>query len=1104
MSIAVPVKKSEDSDDRTGFFETLKLSWVYTVADARRRPLNIIIGITAVMLLVFFSAVVFIGIWKTPYILLRLAELTVGEMDIILYGGGSSLLLNYTKLSQSLAKSQVVAGAAPRWIARADLTSEATYRANMHNPASARTANRVTSANILLINSELEQRAGIGRGWPYREIGFDEAQIFFSAASYIGVSGNKGERVHLSINASSLRNAIGIGIPSFNITRPQKVTGPISFYLAAFFALNNITEDSIPLFDVVSLSMAATMADAVETTAGKYSSALGNVVVMDCRQFLNVLVDQSCLLGPQSISPSEGYYFPTTAELFNISLPSTNSFDIQDYAMMVVVMLEGRYDMYYANTKQRGAMLTEKANKLMEAIGLSFDGNLQFPLDTTIQTLDVFRMLMTAACVVVVIGIVVLGLILMFTLLQINAEERQFELAMIRAQGMSRTQIIGILVMQTLAFTVPGTAVGVLLACATNAILERMLSNFTKVPARLGDVPITAIVIGILMGLLLPLVATYSPVKRALSSSLRDALDIYRQVYNEAHVKAIRLEAMGLRMWQILLGLFLVFAGFLVYYLMPLSFIFSNMMMFFILLDFVLICMIAGLCMMTYVVQGPAEVFVLYLLLWGRETRLQTLIRKNLRSHRDRNSKAYMMVLLSVACLVASGMMFSMMSTISSQLAELTTGAPVTVVSKSFWNPLDQASLDAFMRGEGSLYAMQWAYTSFALREYPQIASRTQVGSLIGNFRTIDVRAVTEFFMDATYPDFNMVNSYRSGYEYPINTFHQRDVIRSMYEDPPHCNVSKKQDIIVNGFPYGVKIPNVTAKESQVIPMIISSAAQDMIGLDVNSAAQLRFDYFLNNSVQALSTVFYLEPRALVNRISGFLAVSSLPILFSQGTILVPTKHFQSLLNPAVLDFDADQMIFITNHSVLEVRQAVLYVQLRSNVTKHEREIFVNALQAHTNTFYHVIVDTEATVEQLRSVQTLIMGFFYFTSVICITLCAFMMWTTFISNVQLNAWTFGVLRSLGFRTAQLMRCAVYESLCIVISAFTWGLVVGTAVGVTMAIELCQIMVIPFHFNFPYALVIIVFGMALAAAVVGSIAPLLSLRKKPISSVLRGI
>lgn len=1097
--------KSRAREVISGFFEAMKLSWTYTAADVRRRPRNMVIGIVATLLLVFFSGVVLVGIWKAPYVLLRLAELTVGEMDVILYGGGSQLLMNYTKMSQSIHASPVVSGSAPRWVARADLTSQAAFRQVQSHPAYVDSSEyRRTAANILLINSELEKQAGIGRAWPYREIGYDEAQIFYSAADYIGVSGNKGQRVHLSLDASTVLSIFGADGFSYNLTRPAFATDFISLCIIAFFVMNNISSNSVNLFDLVSFNVAATMADAVQSTEGKYSSVLGNIVIMDSREFLHMIMDQSGLLGSQTIKTSKGYYFPTAADLFNLSTASLARIDIQDYAMMVVVMLEGRYDMYYSDTGPRGRMLTEKSNKLMQAIGLDFEGSLQFPVEDTIETFDTFRILMTAAFITVVVGIVVLGCILMFTLLQINAEERQFEMAMIRAQGMPRRQIVGILLMQTLVFTVPGTVAGISLVCAANAVIERLLANFTRAPAHTGNVPTAAVLISMVMGLVLPLLATYDPVKAALSCSLRDALDIYRQAYNEAHVKAIRLEEMGLRMWQILLGLFLVVAGFVVYYLMPLSFIFSNMMMFFVLLDLVLICMIAGLCMMMYVVQPPAEVAVLYLLLWGKEMRLWTLIRKNLHSHRERNAKAYMMFLLSVACLVSSGMMFGLLSNISSELAELTTGAPITITSASFAHPLAQNELDAFLRKESSAYVTNWAYTSFALREYPQVRGNTQVGSLIGSFRNIGVRAVTENFMEATYPDFNMVESYHDGYAYPVNRYKQRDVVRSMYDDPPRRTVKESGEVIVTGLPDDAWVPNVTGKEAYVVPVLISSAARDQIGLEITAAAQLRYNYLLNGSSSPQSTVFYLEPRALMNRVSGFIAISSLPVLFSTGSILTPTSYFAQLLDPVNLDYDASSGVAITTSAVTEVRQATLYVQLRSGITKRQRESFVNSLQAHTNTLYHTTVDTAATVEQLESVRNLILYFFYFTAVICIILCAFMMWVTFISNVQLNAWTFGVLRSLGFRTAQLIRSAVYEALCIVVSAFVFGLAVGIVVGLTMAVELCRIMVIPFHFSFPYALVLIVLGLALLAAVVGSILPNLSLRKKPISFVLRGV
>ncbi|KAG5504359.1 hypothetical protein JKF63_04808 [Porcisia hertigi] len=1103
MNIELSVDNLEGASEGTRLLKTLRLSLAYTGAEVFQRPRNIIIGIIAVMLLVFFSVVLITEIWKAPYILLRLAELTVGEMDIVLHGHGRVQLLNYTELNHSLSGVHTVISSAPRWLIRADLDSMEALREGAHASAGKGRAARTTLVNVLLINSELEKQANIGRGWKHREIGYSEAHISNSAANYIGVSSNKGQRVALSLSASILREFLGNDALSLNLTRPAEVTDALSFYRTAFFALNNIQEDSIPLLDLASLRMGATMVDAVESPDGKYSSALGNIVVMDCRELLTALVDQSCLLGPPIISLPPNYHFPTVADLLNLSSSSFPPVNIQDYAMMVIVMLQGRYDMYYADTKSRGRMLTEKTNKIMEAIGVDFQGEVLYPVEVVMETMDMFRVLATSAFVTVVVGTVLLGAILLFTLLQINAEERQFELAMMRAQGMPRIQIIGILVMQTLAFTLPGIASGLSLAFAVNAVLEVVLSNFTKAPPRFAEMPTAAIVIGTLMGLLLPLAATYGPVKRALGRGLRDALDVYRQTSNEVYVRMIRLEEMGLSMSQVLVSTFLVVLGFLVYYLVPMSLVFSDMMMFFILFDFVLISMIAGLCMVTYVVQEPMETLVLYLLLWGREIRLWTVIQKNLRSHHDRNSKAYMMFLISVACVVASGITFSTLSTVSAELAQLMTGAPVTVTSSAIRNPLDQKALDEFMKTEGKRFATHWAYTSFALHEYPQIASNTQVGNIVGEFRTIGVRAVTEFFMDSTYPDFNMVNTYNDNYEYPLNTIGQRDVIRSMYEHPPRHSIDQSNQIIVTGFPSWAKIPNLTLKQSYVIPMIISSAAQEEMGLSVDSAAQLRFSYTQKDKRKA-STTFYLESRALMNRVSGFFAISSLPVLFTSGTILIPTEYFEAMLNPVSFDFLDDPTASMGEDAILEVRQAVLYVKLRKGITKEEREEFVNALQVHTNALAHTTTDTEMTVEQLKTIQNLIMLLLYFTSVICIILCAFMMWVTFISNVELNSWTFGVLRSLGFRTAQLMRSTVYEALCIVLSAFVFGLTVGTTVGITVAIVVCRILVIPLRINFPFALTLVIFGIVLMAAVVGPTASLRRLRNKPISSVLRGI
>lgn len=49
-------------------------------------------------------------------------------------------------------------------------------------------------------------------------------------------------------------------------------------------------------------------------------------------------------------------------------------------------------------------------------------------------------------------------------------------------------------------------------------------------------------------------------------------------------------------------------------------------------------------------------------MLWRNERKLHTLIVKNMQSHSERNSKAFIMFLLTIATLTAAGVMFTQLS----------------------------------------------------------------------------------------------------------------------------------------------------------------------------------------------------------------------------------------------------------------------------------------------------------------------------------------------------------------------------------------------------------------------------------------------------------
>ena len=112
--------------------------------------------------------------------------------------------------------------------------------------------------------------------------------------------------------------------------------------------------------------------------------------------------------------------------------------------------------------------------------------------------------------------------------------------------------------------------------------------------------------VAVALGLLMPFVANIVPISRALSGSLRNALDIYHSAESEVTVTVIALARVGLEPWQVVLSVLMISMGFIVYYLMPYSFIFQDIPLFLFLLTIILIGMLLGLALVAQVLQVRA------------------------------------------------------------------------------------------------------------------------------------------------------------------------------------------------------------------------------------------------------------------------------------------------------------------------------------------------------------------------------------------------------------------------------------------------------------------------------------------------------------------
>ena len=114
----------------------------------------------------------------------------------------------------------------------------------------------------------------------------------------------------------------------------------------------------------------------------------------------------------------------------------------------------------------------------------------------------------------------------------------------------------------------------------------------------------------------MPTLANIIPIRRALSSTLRDAIDMYHQSFADVKVIMLKLSKMGMSLWQLAISVLMVLVGFTTFFLIPLSFVLRDFSLFLTILNTILLGMVVGLSLMTSALQSTAERFILWLMLW--------------------------------------------------------------------------------------------------------------------------------------------------------------------------------------------------------------------------------------------------------------------------------------------------------------------------------------------------------------------------------------------------------------------------------------------------------------------------------------------------------
>ena len=224
---------------------------------------------------------------------------------------------------------------------------------------------------------------------------------------------------------------------------------------------------------------------------------------------------------------------------------------------------------------------------------------------------------------------------------------------------------------------------------------------------------------------------------------------------------------------------------------------------------------------------------------------------------------------------------------------------------------------------------------------------------------------------------------------------------------------------------------------------------------------------------------------------------SSYRLAASNSPVLISTSAYISVATAAA------KSVAYTNYDG-SVPMERLMIKVLPNVNATQRGDFINGLRNLLDSDFAGITDVNDIVAGTQTSTLVLMGFFNIVAAIAVVLCFFILMLSFTANVRDNSWEFGVLRAVGLSVNQLIRAYIYEALCLVISAFACGTVIGVVIALTLTAQFNLFLEMPFQFDFPYILFCSVGVKAVIVAVVGSYIPARILRNKEIALVLRGL
>jgi ABC-type antimicrobial peptide transport system permease subunit len=663
-----------------------------------------------------------------------------------------------------------------------------------------------------------------------------------------------------------------------------------------------------------------------------------------------------------------------------------------------------------------------------------------------------------------IIGILLfLSVLLIYSLLMINVETRTFELGVLRMIGTTRPGIVILLLVQAFAYALPSWILGLIAAQLVSFGVTSKIYALTGVPIE-AALTWTGILSASAMGILIPVLAAILPIRNALGMNLHDSLDTKHNKTKAVQIDVERAEQGGNVSWTIVvIGFGLAAFGGIIYYVLPLSLLSFNLGLLLNMFMFILGGMLLGLTMLALNLQHMLEHMVVYLFLWWDKRAIRSLVLKNLTAHRARNQKTTVMYAISLGFIIFISVAYTVqVGTFSYQQQQRTgcylqvRGGDYDVYTKTWRSLRTVRDFEDLMRQENTTVKSH-AWVTYELREAIAESRDTRLTNL-GHLYDANQRifGVSPNIFQAAIQGFLRVQS--SIYD-GDNNYVENDLTSLLYTSD-----GSKQALL--GSLYKVRV-----------------------GLELNKPFLFSLRYNDNGTRPGVEINRIMAPMAFLDAAPAF-AYSQFPTIGTQDYVVsIPTYLRMSA------------GVF---QSIEELPLKFLMVELQDGLTDKQIDEIkskLTDLSRYANPG-STVWDYRDSMKPFNTATIAMQYFFNFTTVIAMAISFFSLMSSMFTNVFEQTKEIGVLRAIGISKGWMYRIYIYEAFVLVLSSSLLGVLIGTVVAFTMTLQQSLFTQLPVPFDFPYTILLVVFGCSILFSVLAAFSPIRSVLNQRIVQIFR--